>query len=289
MVVHCNTITWPDSAKGGNMPQRYKIELQHHEGDEWQGTRNLDAKVTTTGDNEELVGYMTGTLLKRPSPYFFEHADAVSAELEEVASIFCQMNGVASRVKHPKLVEDPFAVDGGGLLHINTLEVKPSHQGNDLGLRILHEVFTMLRNQWTLAVLMPCCLGRHRCKWKDNARATWPSDRRPTPEELAELEKLADKVKWHYARLGFVQAGKRLEEIDAWFLTSTMYFNCDDESPSSEAILEWTSKDESRQIVIHKKPVKHVVTAPVDSELFHLIETCGHDDLFDNMQTKTTK
>jgi hypothetical protein len=60
-------------------------------------------------------------------------------------------------------------VNGGGFFNIEKVEVKPDHQGNDLGLRIIHEALTLLKGQWTLAVVMPAALGRHRCcAWEGN-------------------------------------------------------------------------------------------------------------------------
>jgi hypothetical protein len=131
----------------------YKFELKYDKSDFVKST-NVDAKCTSA-DGGDVVSVWTGTLLRRPSRNFFEQADA-EQELLELSTDFCDSNGIANRVDHPKLVGDRQAVRGGVFFHIYTLEVKPSHWHIDLGLRVLHEVsaFSFLLQTWTQFVFL---------------------------------------------------------------------------------------------------------------------------------------
>jgi len=149
----------------------YKFELKYDKSDFVKST-NVDAKCTSA-DGGDVVSVWTGTLLRRPSRNFFEQADA-EQELLELATDFCDSNGIANRVDHPKLVGDRQAVRGGGFFHIYTLEVKPSHWHIDLGLRVLHEVLIKLRSEWSLIVARPESLGFHSRTWQDDTQSQDP-------------------------------------------------------------------------------------------------------------------
>ncbi len=91
--------------------------LQHIEGN--PSAKEVQAELVTLGTNgkpDDLVGRLEGTLLRRPDPNFFETADEISQELQELSVTFCNSKGVANRIKHPSLKEYPSAVKGGGFL-----------------------------------------------------------------------------------------------------------------------------------------------------------------------------
>jgi hypothetical protein len=130
-----NEFAWPSRP----LPSKiYKIDIHYDDekvfGEDW----NMNAKVTE-GNSDEVVARVKAVLLHRPSGSFFEQADAVSGELQLLSVIFCEPNGVASRVNHPRLLGDP-SVHGGGFFHTDEVEIKPSHKGHNLGLCVLHEV-----------------------------------------------------------------------------------------------------------------------------------------------------
>jgi len=120
------------------------------------------AKTGEDGENNDdtrkvvTVGRLRGNILDRPSPIFFEMADAESGELQGLACLFCELDGTASRISHPSLQDlSPGAVRAGGFLHIEQVSIEEPHsrRGNDLGLRLIHEVLVFLKDMWTLAVM----------------------------------------------------------------------------------------------------------------------------------------
>jgi hypothetical protein len=266
MVILRSEVVWPrtgdpthvEEGEPHQSPRTYRIELDYRQGGECDGY-NLDVTVQC---DDQVVSHVKGSLLRRPSADFLELADGVSGELQQLAYIFCESDGNASRVKHPHL--DEAAISGGGFLHLDTIEVIPSHQGIDLGLRIIHEVLVLLGGHWTLAVVMPCSLGKHKCQWKENSRRTWPDSRSATDEELDAIDRHDDTVQRHFARLGFEQAGRRSDQVGAWFLTPVVYFG--DDEDSEDAIRRWRSKEELQQVKIHKKTRPHKPTG-LDLEL----------------------
>lgn len=64
------------------------------------------------------VGFLQGHLLKRPNPHFYEVADEISQELQDLSVAFCDARGRATRISHPALVNEPPAVKGGGMLQV---------------------------------------------------------------------------------------------------------------------------------------------------------------------------
>jgi hypothetical protein len=102
-------------------PYKICLELKRHDEEPTVSVVSVDVRVAATG---ETVGYLKGYFLKRPQRSFHSTADAISGELQELAVLFvCESNGVASRIKHPKLVESP-AVDSGGVFNIEKVEVR---------------------------------------------------------------------------------------------------------------------------------------------------------------------
>ena len=82
----------------------YLLKLSLHQ---YGGTRHSAKEVKadlvvpgTNGKPDELVGLLEGNLLRRPDPNFFEAADEISQELQELSVTFCNSKGVANRIKH---------------------------------------------------------------------------------------------------------------------------------------------------------------------------------------------
>jgi hypothetical protein len=132
----------------------------------------------TKGKPDEVVGWLNGTLIQRTHPNFFELADVISQEMQELSVTFCNHKGVADRIKHPKLRADPSAVKGGGFLQIYMYEIHPDHQKKDLGLRMIHETLVFLRGEWTLAVIESVPLGSRWMKWPPSGLAAQDRHRR---------------------------------------------------------------------------------------------------------------
>jgi hypothetical protein len=180
--------------------------------------------------NGNKVGYLIGHLLKTPWGNFYECADAISGELQELSVTFCDSRGIASRLDHPRLKEAPRCVNSGGFYHIEKVEVKPGHRGHDLGLRIIHEALLFLKNEWSLAVMKPGPLSYHHSKWRVGAADDFLRDLSPEQEEAISLA--SHKLCLHYARMGFVQAGRTPGLCSSWFMTSEFYFPSEDTDPN---------------------------------------------------------
>ena len=105
MVKYQSEIVWP--ANGGT---KLSVEVTH---DDLRFVEfyNVNAEAIDTISNE-TVAILQGALLRRPQACFYEEADAVSQELQEVSVTFCTSHGTASRVKHPKLQADDPCICG---------------------------------------------------------------------------------------------------------------------------------------------------------------------------------
>jgi len=104
------------------------------------------------------------------------------------------------------------------------VELHPDLRGKDLGLRLIHETLVFLKGEWSLAVMVPGSLGSHIRRWNTNDpdSAGGDSNRRdpweePTPEQLEKIDAKTLKVQRHFARMGFVQAGRSRRCHDSFF------------------------------------------------------------------------
>jgi hypothetical protein len=244
-----------------------------------------NVQATCKEDNGSKVAVLSGALLKRPNINFFSEADAVSAELQKLSCMFCESDGTASRVKHPKLESDP-AVKTGGFFSIENVEVRPGCENACLGLRVVHEVLVLLKDKWSIAVMIPFTLQYTLCTWPENADFDIESammehahalamgeedegDDGLSPEQQATMDRNNGKVQRQFSRLGFVQAGKAPDLTDAWFLTSKMYFG-QNQLPQS-ALSRWLTKEEVSKTEIHREPKDQKPTG-VDKELANFIQ-----------------
>lgn len=221
-----------------------------------------------TQQQKKRLGSLKGYLLPRPCQNFHEFADEVSQEMSDLSCIFCESNGVTSRVQNnPKMTRN--AVVGGGFLNVKVVEIKPELNCQDLGLRFLHEVLVQLRGLWTLMAMIPCSLSESYCEWKANycPLPGGPLDTciKLTPEQSQSSELHSKQVMRHFARMGFVQAGKKSDEVDAWFLTSSNYF-----ASGANPIASWLSKQQAADIVIYESPTAVEITG-LDKDLLDTV------------------
>jgi hypothetical protein len=185
---------------------------------------------------------LEGALLHRPSPSFFEEADAVSGELQFLATLFCESNGTASRIHHEMLDNDPDTVRQGGFLHLERVAIDPQHRGKDLGLRFIHEVLMALNHKWTLAVMEPYSLRDFQNQWSESFSSA-------DDEWIGSQQAKTQAIQRHFLRMGFAQAGNSNGREKAWFLTRTTYM------ANADPIKSWLSKEDSKKIIIHEPPV----------------------------------
>ena len=173
---------------------------------------------------------------------FYEVADDISAETYELATYFCEHGGKASRVQHPKLqTGSPKAVYGGGLFHIDTIEVHPVLRGRDMGLLLIRMALKFLGSRWTLAVMMPIdAMFIYGTKWNTNAKNQAVNWEELTEKKLQlqtkENHSLKVKLLRYFGRMGFTQAQKTTNGYNKLFLTSEMYYT------SSGIVKPWVKK-----------------------------------------------
>ena len=218
---------------------------------------SLPECTKTKGDD---VGYLTGSLIKRRSLSFYEVADDISAETYELATYFCEHGGKASRVQHPKLqIESPKAVSGGGLFHIDTIEVHPIIRGRDVGLFMIRKALQFLGSRWTLAVMMPIdTMFIYGTKWNTNAKNQVVNWEGLTEKEVQlQTKALTTKLLRYFGRMGFTQAQKTANGYNKLFLTSEMFYS------SGIPLMPWVKKEDAvEQIKVYvpsSKPL-HIAT-----------------------------
>lgn len=222
----------------------------------------------------ELVGVLEAELVPRPNYDFFGVCDAISQEMQELSVTYCSRSGRADRVKHPGLTAYPSAVEGGGFLQIYTVEIHPDHQKKDLGLWMMHETVAALREHFTLAVAVPCCLGDHMRRWGPNASSCGPRQLSRDEERREEADTV--KIQQHFARMGFHQAGQSRALSTHFFLARDQYFKSPAEA-SVEATRRWIPKDRAQTLDIYKVPKRESPTV-LDRELERLLQSFGRSE-----------
>ena len=223
--------------------------------------RSINAKLKF---EKKAIGRLKGTILQRPSPIFDEMADSVSEEFEWFSSLFCNRTGKANRIKTDL---DARGVQRGGFFHIDEVEIDISHKGQGLGLRLVHEVFLFCKEMWNLAVLKAYPLLE---SYKDRLGKEKP-DYEAKAERKEWYKKFDEgwiKICRHWARLGFKQAGRNDDVCEAWYLTSTTYF--DKQSSAHNSSYMWKTKEELRDLDIYFKTRTHVPEG-ADKELRDLV------------------
>lgn len=160
--------------------------------------------------NNETVGVFEGVILQRPNPNFFECADAISSELQRLSVTFCDSHGRACRIKRD-LLKDDEAAQSGGFFNLYTFEIKPSHQKQDLGLRMVHEILALLKNHWTLAVAIPCVLSERFRKWNEGEQSKFQShERDPSEQEVVALKQSLSSYSDTFAALDLSRLARNL-------------------------------------------------------------------------------
>lgn len=206
----------------------------------------------------KYLGYLSGYLLSsRPDPDFYFTAEPLDGELWGLVKIFCNAQGVASRIDHPKLQSSP-SKKGGGFFHISKVEVQSDHRKQDLGLHMIHQALVFLRGNWSLAVISPGRLNR--------PKFPQPQTFQMIQETEGAIENLTLKLTQHYARMGFAQASKRHPE--AMFLTRE---TCLHPASSLQAGAQtWIPKSQVATIQVFQASKSNKLS-PLDEELHNYL------------------
>ncbi|GFH57715.1 hypothetical protein CTEN210_14191 [Chaetoceros tenuissimus] len=254
-----NTIL-QETSKSWSTPQgQYNIQIKLCKNYEYpDDLKDVYAKLTL---NQKEIGKMSGSIISRPTRYsFFEIGDS-SQELNELTLMFCDAKGRCNRIVTGL---EPTSVYRGGFFHIERVEIDVEQKGNDLGLRLLSEVFTVLKDMWVIAVLKACPLNDHYLSRmnidldneEDNTRIYYAT------------EESKEKIGRHWSRLGFQQSGRSRNQCSVWYLTSNHYWN--DIVDASDNNCKWRIKEAVKDLDIFKPPpIYHAQGA--DQELADLI------------------
>jgi len=119
---------------------------------------------------------------------------------------------------------------GGGLFHIDTIEVHPVLRGRDMGLLLIRKALKFLGSRWTLAVMMPIdTMFIYGTKWNTNAKNLQAVNWEELTEKKLQLQtkenhSLKVKLLRYFGRMGFTQAQKTTNGYNKLFLTSEMYY-----------------------------------------------------------------
>ena len=245
---------------------------------------NKDVSIRLKHKNES-IGCLIGLLLPRPHDEFFSLADSeIRDELGDMVRIFCTSNGEASRIDTGLEGEDRRV---GGLIFIESMMVEPSHKGHDIGLRMVHELLVFLYGQWNIVILDPAPF-KHRVKDRLDRRQGLDLD---SNEGDILFRELTIKLFRHYARMGFQQASKNMDDYHAWYMTAKTYFMKDDngdEIDHSSLIQRWKTKDEIQRLDIYLPP-KLMSPEGIDKELQGLIKSAIKEKKFQDRRYEITE
>jgi len=253
---------------------KYTAEIEIRKSCEYEQVLEVNASIMF---GNESIGTLSGTMLSRPSPIFYEMGDSISGELQWFTNLFCNSNGGVTRISTNLEGRDVYT---GGLFHISKVAIEKAHKGQDLGLRLVHETLVFLRGQWNLVVLksdlltssFEDCLGISRTHPISN-----DEDSEAVQEDKIHAAKL--KISRHWARLGFQQAGRNADECDAWYMTSLTYFGQhESQDAASVAMRNWKTKDEIQSLDIYVAPKKHTPQG-ADKNLKELVEEAMQREL----------
>lgn len=257
MVKFSGTFTWPEngSGSGSGDGKYYKLEINYDERPEFVESENVTA---TLRHEETEVGVFLGTVLNR------------EASWKKQMRLHWNFMGSRSRFatpmgKHPKSSTPSYSrIQKQSIREVSLMykiELHPDHQKKDLSLRILNEILDFLKEKWTLAVAVTCCLSRHLCKWKENRRDRSSGDRN-NPEQKAIDRQNTLKLQRHFCRIGFLQAGAAPGKTDSFFVTHSLWKHHQS---------EWLRKEEADQLHTFEGPEKHEATG-LDEELASLVK-----------------
>ena len=249
-----------ESTKSWNTPQgQYNIQVKLYKNYEFKDDlRDVHAKLTL---NQKQIGNMSGSIISRPTRYSFFEIGDFSQELNELTLMFCDAEGRCNRIDTGL---NPTSVYRGGFFHIERVEIDVEQKGHDLGLRLVSEVFTMLKDRWVIAVLKACPLNDHFL-----SRMNIDLDNEEDNTRIRHAtEEAKEKIGRHWARLGFQQAGRNRNQCCKWYLTSNHYWN--NVVDSSNDNCKWRTKEAVKDLDIFKPPpIYHAQGA--DQELADLI------------------
>ena len=246
-----------------------------------QTTTTENETASTKKTKKAKVGFLKADLLHKSRGYFWDVADSLDQEMYDIAGMLCDNDGNFSERDGIGLSKAD--VKKGGLLRIYSVEIKGGgHQGNDLGLRMVHETMKYLTSdpptpndyprslQWRLAVMVPCLICYLRMEWPDdNDRIglRLKSVRDRTEEDDEALDDAALKIMRYFSRLGFRQLGRDSEDdAKTFYLTHNQYYGKNKKNPDA-AISRWISKEAAKEIDIYVVPRKTKVEEDFRSTL----------------------
>jgi len=258
----------------------YTAEIKIRKSCEYEQVLEVNASIMF---GNKSIGTLSGTILPRPSPIFYEMGDSISGELQWFTNLFCNSNGAVTRISTNLEGRDIYM---GGFFHIDVVAIEKAHKGQNLGLRLVHETLVFLRGQWNLVVLksepltssfedrLGIILSRTHPISNDNEEDSEAVQERNDKIQAAKL-----KISRHWARLGFQQAGRNADECDACYMTSLTYFGRDEsQDAASVAMGNWKTKDEIQSLDIYVAPKKHTPQG-ADKNLKKLVEEARQREL----------
>lgn len=98
--------------------ETYNAHIQITKDSDHKRLRRINASLLL---DKKSVGTLTGAILQRPSPDFYETADSISEEFEWISSLFCDSDGITDRIK-TDLGEH--GVQSGGFFHIDEVVIE---------------------------------------------------------------------------------------------------------------------------------------------------------------------
>ncbi len=254
------SIANPNEINPDNHKDQYKLEMKLSSRYLLE-SQNVSANLTYGND---VIGKLYGHLLPRPAANFHELGDEISEDLQFVTCLFCDRNGDACRIETDLEGDDIYS---GGFFYVDEVKVKKAHRGNDLGLRILHETMEFLRGDWNIAVMV--CVSLQ-----------YDSKDELGTEDDHDIVSRNVKVQRHFARMGFKQAARNVDECHVWHMTSDVYFGYDEEVEPSTAMDRWKTKEEAERLDLYVPPRTPKIEG-VDKELHDVVMNfcCGevHD------------
>ncbi len=257
VVLSTHKVSW-ETSRGA-----YTISIKTYQNEEFKEVEGVSA---TLFYGEESIGHLEGNILPRPHHNFYELGDAINSELQWLTVLFCNIHGAVSRVETNLQERD---ISKGGFFQIAYISIDKVHKGQDLGLRMIHEILTFLRGKWNIVVLSPGINDVRSTSGENNGH----QELEPGSEEHNELIQTSVlKVARYFARMGFRQAGRNTGQCQAWFMTALTYFGPPATSTLSTAaaMRRWKTNEEIQTLDIFIPPRQHTPQG-VDMELQNLV------------------
>ena len=203
----------------------------------------VDRIIHSYVPESEVLGLCVAPVMLRPYDDFFDIADLYG--IEDEVRTFCNSYGVANRCLNPKLQESSEAVQRGAVIDFQVVEIHPDHCGKDLSLRMMHEVLEFVdfaasirqddpildqyprfvpdeKFRWSLAITRPQLLNIEHCDFWSIKVIRQLGYKGTAAQKDQWAQERVHKLVCHFARFGFCQAGRNVDQRKDWFLTREM-------------------------------------------------------------------